>query len=927
MRRKVLALCAAIALDMYAGNALAEAPPADASRITTPQAMLGGHVPGEDYFLANYSQLAAYMQKVASESDRMKLVDIGPTAEGRRQYMLVISSPENIRNLDKYKDIAARLARADGLGEQEAHKLAHEGKSVIWISSGMHSFETTTTQAMFMQVYKAATDNDPEWRRILDDTVLLLGHANPDGTELVANWYMRNPDPTKRIGGASTVAGPLNATPQLFHKYVGHDDNRDYLIMAQPESENVAKVCFREWYPQIIYDHHQAGPAGAVVFLPPFRDPFNYDLDPLSISELGELGNSIHSRLIEENKPGSTMRSGSNYSTWFNGALRTTTYFHNTLGVLSEIIGNATPMPVPLIPANQLPHNDLPLPVPPQTWHLRQSVDYELSINRAVLDYASRNRERLLFNIYRMASNSIKRGSEDNWTISASRVRALADAAQGAPKVAGGTDPSLYDKILHDPVNRDPRGYIIPADQADFPNAIGLMNALIKSGVVVERATAGFTVAGKTYPAGSYVVQAAQAYRPVVLDSFEAQDHPMDLVYPGGPPQRPYDLTGYTLAFQMGVKFDRVFDGFTGPFVPVREVIAPPPGSIRGSAKAGYLIDHKVNNAEKLTYQLLKAKVPVYWLKDGITASGKSFAPGAIWVPASLGARKVLEADTAAFGVDAYGQDMAPAGGRFALRAPRIGLVDVYFGSMPSGWIRWLMDQYGISYTKIFPQRLDAGHLKKDFDVIIMPDAIGVSDRSGQGSGAGNAPQPSAADIPSQYAGWLGHITKDKTAPQLEEFVKDGGSLMAIGNSAGVASMLGIPVDDVTTQTVDGKVRALPNTKFYIPGSLLTMRVDTSNPLAYGEDDVVDTSYDNNPSFKFDAPDLQPVASFKDDKLLASGWAIGQDLLKGSSPIVDAKIGKGHVFLMGVQVTERGQPSGSFKFFFNGLYYSTAVSE
>ncbi len=527
-------------------------------KITTPKQALGFNI-GDDYYLANYAQLTSYWQTLAKESDRMKLVDIGPTAENRRQYMAIISSPENLAKLDHYKEISAKLARAENLTDAEAHALAEEGRAIVWIDGGLHASETVGAQQLVETVYQLNALTDPETLRFLHDDIVLCVLDNPDGMDLVSNWYMREPDPEKRV-----TEGPTGGTPRLWHHYIGHDDNRDFYMNNMPETTNISRILFREWYPQIMYNHHQTGPLGTVIFMPPFRDPFNYHYDPLIPLKIEAVGTAMHERLVEENKPGSGMRSTANYSTWYNGGLRTVTYFHNMTGILTEIIGSPTPMQLPLVPARQLPSNDLPFPVAPQLWHNRQSIDYEQTNNRAILDYASREREHLLYDTYRMAKNSIDRGNEDSWTVTPKRIEALeAEAAKtksderpAAPSFENArTAPAnLYKKVLHDPTMRDPRGYILSADQPDFPTATKFINALMKSGVEIQQATADFTVAGKHYPKNSYIVLCAQAYRPHILDMFEPQDHPNDFAYPGGPPNRPYDATGWTLAFQMGVR-------------------------------------------------------------------------------------------------------------------------------------------------------------------------------------------------------------------------------------------------------------------------------------------------------------------------------------------------------------------------------------
>ena len=318
-RRLQLASRAIVVSLLAAASAFAQ------NRITTPKEQLGFNF-GDDYQLANYTQLVDYWKKLAQQSDRMKLTEIGKSAEGRTMVMAIITSPENHKKLDRYKEIARRLATAEGLTDDQARALAAEGKAVVWIDGGLHATEVLGAQQLMELVYQMVSMNDPETLRILKDVILLATPVNPDGLDLVANWYMREQDPLKR-----STAG----LPRLYQKYIGHDNNRDFYMVNQPETEAINRVFFHEWFPQIVYNHHQTGPVGTVLFAPPFRDPFNYYLDPLVPLEIDLVGAAMHSRFVAENKPGATMRSGSSYSTWWNGGLRTVTYFHNMIGLLT----------------------------------------------------------------------------------------------------------------------------------------------------------------------------------------------------------------------------------------------------------------------------------------------------------------------------------------------------------------------------------------------------------------------------------------------------------------------------------------------------------------------------------------------------------------------------------------------------------------
>jgi Zinc carboxypeptidase len=900
-----------------------------AAHVTTPKEQFGFDL-GDDYQLINYSQLTEYWKKLASESDRMKLADIGKTAEGRSELMAIVTSPENLKLLDRYKDISHKLALAEGLTDEHARALARQGKSVVWIDGGLHASEVECAQALTEMLFQMLSRDDAETLRFLNDTIILFVHANPDGQELVANWYMRNSDPQKRS---------LDYVPRLWQKYIGHDNNRDFFMCNMPESTNMNHVLYLDWFPQIVYNHHQTGPAGAVIFMPPFRDPFNYHFDPLIMMELDEVGAAMHSRMEAEAKPGAGMRSAASYSTWYNGGLRTTTYFHNMVGLLTEIIGSPTPVNISLVPANQLPRGDLPFPIAPQKWHLRQSIEYSLTANRAVLDFASRYRETLLYNAYVMGRNSIVRGSTDSWTVTPKRIEAL-EAAAAKEKAkseenyehARTVPAKLYETVLHDPALRDPRGYIVPATQPDPPTAIAFLNTLLKNGVTVLRATSAFQVAGKSYPAGSYIVKTAQAFRPHILDMFEPQDHPNDFRYPGGPPIPPYDVTGYTLAFQMGVQFDRILDAFDGPFERVDGLLQPPPGAVSGPARAaGYLVSHRVNNSFILLNRLLKEKCAVYWLKDAPPdGASHDLGTGAIWIPAAPAVRSILDRAAQELGINVYALPRRPVGSALKLKPVRIALYDQYGGLMPSGWTRWLLEQFEFPFQVVYPQELDRGDLAQKFDVLLFTDgAIRPAGAPGE-EYFGRQPKPE--EIPAEFRPWLGHITTEKTIPQLRRFTESGGAVITIGSSTSLAATLGLPVTSALTErTADGSERPLPSEKFYIPGSLLSAAVDNTNPLAYGMPDKVDVFFDRSPVFRL-RPDAAlkgaaAVAWFASSTPLHSGWAWGQQYLDGGVAVAESSLGLGKIFLLGPEVAFRGQPHATFKFLFNAIYYGSARTE
>jgi len=903
-----------------------------AQTVPSPKEFFGFNI-GDDYQLANFTQTEAYIKKLAATSPKAKYFDIGLTEEGRHQFMLVISSPENIKNLEKYRAISQKMAHAEGLTDEEAHKLSVDGKVVVWIDGGLHASETVGIHQLIETSYQLLTRDDDETKRILDHDIILMVHANPDGQELISNWYMAEKDPLKRN---------MNV-PRLWEKYVGHDNNRDSYMMNMKESQNITRQQFLDWIPQIVYNHHQAGPAGSVVAGPPFRDPFNYLYDPLLMTSIDEVGSAMNSRLNQEGKPGYTQRLGTEFSTWFNGGVRTATYFHNTVGLLTEIIGGPAPSTIPVVPERLIPNSSTPFPVLPQTWHFRQSIDYSLSLNYAVLNYASRHSDELLYNMYQMGKNSIRRGSEDYWTLSPKRSDAIVEAAKagqpvdtsrgrgrggaaGAVTIGGARNGNInikyYDAVLKNPDLRDPRGYIITVDQPDFATAVKFVNLCIRSGLIVQKATAAFTVNGKNYPAGSYVLKTNQAFRPEVLDRFEPENHPNDFLYPGGPPIKPYDMTGWTVAYQMGIKFDRILDDFNGPFqrIPYGELQPMPVELAPVVAKNGYYLSASANNSFIAVNDLLQAGALVYRLTEAVPNE----PAGTFYVAYNDKVKPVLANAANNLGVASTAAAKKPKA-ITPITAARVALWDEYGGSMPSGWTRWMMEQYHFPFKVVYPQEFDAGDLKSKFDVIILVGgAVPAPREGGNFAGGGGGRGGRNDNIPDEFKTWTGRLTVEKTVPQLKAFLEAGGTIVTVGTSANLAYDLNLPVHNALVDNVNGKEVPFSGDKFFIPGTILRASVDTKQPANYGMEDEVDVMYDSSPAFKLDADaaakGVKPLMWFSTDHPLRSGWAWGQQYLKDDVAAFSAQVGAGTLYSFGPEITFRGQPHGTFKLLFNELY-------
>ena len=890
-------------------------PPLQA-QVTSPQEEFGFSI-GDDYELATYTQLQAYWQKLAHESDRMVLDTIGFTEEGRPQLMAILTSPANHASLDHYRNIARRMALAEVSTEEEARALAEEGKAVVWIDGGLHATEVVGAQQVIELVYRLNTARDPETLRILDDVIVLAVHANPDGMDLVSNWFYR----TDELGGTREERN-YSSLPVLYHKYAGHDNNRDFYMGSLEETENMLRVQYREWFPQIIYNHHQTGPRGTIMFAPPFRNPPNHFLDPLVMTSLDQVGSAMHHRFVREGKGGTTMRSGASYSIWWNGGLRTTPYFHNAIGLLTEIRGGPIPEEIPFIPERQLATTDIPLPIEPGILKFRTVIEYSQTANWAVMDYASRNKDLLLYNIWRMGMNSVERGSQDNWTVRPGDIYAAAEELGGLGSMGDAGD---YQRFLEAPENRDPRGFIIPSHQADFPTAVAFANALIKNGVEVHQASRDFSVEGREYSAGSLVVMTDQAYRPHVLDMFEPQDHPNDFAYPGGPPIPPYDATGWTLAYQMGVEFHRILDPFQGPFQVVEDLLAPMPGEVSERASAGFLLTHNANNAFAAVNRLLAQGHSVHWVEGGQPAGASSAGDGGFFIPSFPGAEGTLSRIARELGVDFVGTATEPSAPTRELRQPRVGLWDRYGGSMPSGWVRFILEGFDFDFRLVFPQELDAGNLMDSFDVIIFPDgAIPSYGPSRESRGRyGREEGPDVESIPPEYRNRLGSVTAETTIPRIREFLEAGGTVITLENSTSLGYHLGLPISDFL---VDEDGNRLRPEEFFVPGSLLEVTAQDESPVTVGMPDRYIVNFARSPVFSVDegAQGIRVLSAYMDDTPLRSGWAWGQEKLQGGAAMVEARVGEGTLYLFGPQITYRAQTHQTYPLLFNGILLAGA---
>jgi hypothetical protein len=401
------------------------------------------------------------------------------------------------------------------------------------------------------------------------------------------------------------------------------------------------------------------------------------------------------------------------------------------------------------------------------------------------------------------------------------------------------------------------------------------------------------------------------------MDMFEPQDHPDDFAFPGAAPTAPYDTAGWTLAYQMGVRFDRILEGFDGPFELVPEVRSMPAGRIEGGGDvSGYFLSHQTNDAFVAINRLLEAGDRVFWLRE---AAG-NHPEGTIYIRRGSGTPGRLNALARSHGLVFEGTRSEPAVDALELRPVRIGLWDEYGGSESSGWTRFVLESFGFGFDRVYAPRLDAGNLRASFDVLVFPNGAITERASRRRAPAGEAGET--------YRDQIGSVTREATVPRLREFLERGGAVLSVGGSTVLAGHLDLPVENGLTESGRGDNRPLDAEEFFVPGSILRAEVDTGHPLAYGLEPEVDVFFDQSPAFHLTdrsrSEGYRAVAWYPDEPL-RSGWAWGEEFLEGAAAIVDAPVGDGRLILYGPEVTFRAQSHGTFRFLFNGIYYPSAV--
>lgn len=824
----------------------------------TPPEKFFGFVLGSDQKIARWDKIVEYFKLLEKQSPKIKVLNLGPSTMGNPFLLCLISSPENLSNLEKYRAINLKISDPRGLTEEEIKTLIQEGKAIICQSMSLHATEIGGTQMAPELAYDLLTRTDEETKRILDNVIfLLIPCFNPDGQIMVTDWYYRTL-------GTEYEGSNL---PWLYHKYAGHDNNRDGDFINLQESAYAARILYRDWKPQAYVDHHHMGSYGARLYVPPYCDPIRPHADPLIWRELSWFGSHMAYRLEEAGKTG--IINDAIFPGWGHFGWHWITPFHNIVGMLTESASARLATPLYIHPdqlkADSLqfpayePQSNFPHPWPGGWWRLRHIVEQQKIAAWAVLDLAARHRETLLYNAYLKARRQIERG-----------------------------------------LTEKPRAFIVPAIQHDRLTAIKMINTLLLSGVEIQVSASALELSGLSYPAGSFVIPLAQPKRGLILNLLNRTLYPDNYWTRDreGNPIRPYDLATHTMAEFMGVRVDPVDEMPEGQLSPVSQPIKP--GGKVEPGRAGFYLDGQLNDSFTAVSILLDEKIDVFRADNKIG----SLKAGDFLL--SSAPKTLLQAIAEKTGVDFLPLNSWPATGIHPVHRLRIGLYQRYYGgNMDEGWTRLLLEKFSLPYLTIRDSDIKSGQLLKKIDLLILPaDSPAII--------MGELPKDSRRflNTPPEYRSGLGNDGLEK----LKEFVSRGGHLVCLGQSGQLAvEKFGLNLRDITS--------GLKSKEFFCPGSTVRVEYTADHPLTYGLPERGLALFYDSLAFEIlpaeDSQKYHVVARYAERDILQSGWLIGEKYLSRAAAVVEVDYGQGKIILIGLRCQNRAQTHGTFKLLFN----------
>ncbi len=844
------------------------------SSIPTPKSFFG-FTPGDDRMLFDYEKLISYMEKLDELSPKIKMEQIGVSPMGKPMYATFISSEENIKNLNKLKIINKELALNYALSDNKREEYKKEGKVFFAFTLSMHSNEVGPSQALPLIAYELLTTKDDKINSWLNNVVYMaIPCHNPDGMDMVVNHY------NKYKG----IKHEGSSMPGVYHKYVGHDNNRDFVALTQSDTKAISKLFSKEWFPQVMVEKHQMGSRGPRYFISPPHDPIAENIDAgiwnwmkifgtRTITEMTEAGlkGVSHSYLFDDYWPGSTE----------------TCIWKNVIGMLSEgaSVKYATPI---YIEPNELSTMgkgmgeykksiNMPDPWEGGWWKLSDLMQYEITSTKAYLETASLYKEELLLFRNDMCKIEVEKG----------RTQA-------------------------------PYYYVFPKNQHDKSELVNIVNLLDKHGISVYKLDTDVVFENSKFHAGDIIVPLAQPFRAFIKEILESQIFPKRHYTPGGKMIRPYDITSWSLPLHKGLNVYEINmnnEFFESKYSPVNI-----PFSLFEPTETDYesiLLSANFNNSFKAAFKALGKGIKVEQILEELNYNKQEFPKGSFIIEKSKNINDVL----AELNIKPEYIDTDITVKKKVLKLPRIVLLESYFHAMDAGWTRYILDSYNIPFKTIHPEDIKKIDFNKDFDVLIIPD----EKKSVLIDGIYKSNKENYfMKYPPEYLKGM----EKKGHEKILKFINNGGKVIAWRNATELftgiqkysinvktSEEFEFPVSDVSSKII--------KKGFSCPGSLLKINLKNNHPIAYGMPKEIGVFHRSSPLFKTWQPyfdvDRRVIATFPEKDILISGYAENEEYIGNMPSIIWLKKGAGQVVLFSFNPQFRASTPATYKLLFNSI--------
>ncbi|MFC1555698.1 M14 family zinc carboxypeptidase [candidate division KSB1 bacterium] len=812
---------------------------------------------GADKQLAHPDDMVAYFKLLADNSDRILFKEVGKTTEDNPFVMAIISSEENIKNIEHFKEVNAQLADPRMINDKQADELIRDGKTIVGINAGIHATEVGPVQASNIVAYKLATGNTPEIRNILDNVILVLTPMhNPDGAHMVVDWW-------RKYVNTEYEGAPL---PYLYQKYTGHDNNRDWYFFTQKETRLTIKHLYGEWHPQIVVDMHQMGSTGARLFVPPFVDPWEPNIDPILQANVNMLGTFMLNRLTAQGFRG--VNSTERYDSWTPG--RAFQHYHGAVRILTEtasvnIAGPVNVRPETLDQGGKLDRSlFFPLPWEGGRWGLDDIVEINVAAVFSVLENAALTRNVWLKNFYEVGKNAVSEKGDKPFAI------------------------------------------VIPADQKDHFTTKWLIDVLQTGMVEVHKATADFSINGAEYTSGSAIIYMNQPYYSFAKTLLERQIYPELREFPGGPLKRPYDKVAHTLPLMMDVEVAFISEEFEVETALMNEAEVIPPAITEGNGQNGFIMSHANNGIFIAMNRLLSEDFPVYWTTGSFVDGDKEWPEGTVMVLDKGGQAARIKEIAAELNIDLFERQSGNSIRGMQINPVKVGHYQSWSGNMSEGWSRWVLETFDFEFESVHNDVIRAGSLNEKFNVITLADFDERSIIDGR-----------TENTPPEYQGGIG----SDGVNNLKQFVRNGGTLI----SWGVSNDFVMNSFDLSITNKLTSMSRQQRSRLAIPGSILKTVNNINHPVAYGLDENNIVYFILNDATILNARQGNIVSRYPNtEDLLLSGWLEGAEHLKGTPNVVEVSYGNGKIVLIGFDPIYRAQAQTTFKYLFNAMFYGTS---